>query len=280
LKFGIFGINSGVCADPDLAIRVAKSAEAAGFESVWTGEHVVLPDPQQPPSPAPPQMPMLDPAVALANLASETTTLKLGTGIIILPQRNPLVLAKELASLDVVSKGRLLFGLGVGYLRAEFDALGVSFDAKGSRTSEAIEAIRAVWTMEKPAFAGKHFSFSGIQAKPVPVQKPHPPIIVGGHSPGAYRRAVAHGNGWYGFALDWEKSAESIEGLATAAKQVERPAELGPLEIGITPAVPLDRAAVARFADMGVSRLVPFPIARSPDDMLGFVESTASDLIR
>jgi probable F420-dependent oxidoreductase len=280
MKFGIFGINSGVCADPDLAIRVAKAAEAAGFESVWTGEHVVLPDPQKPPSPAPPHMPMLDPAVALANLASETTTLKLGTGIIILPQRNPLVLAKELASVDVVSKGRLLFGVGVGYLRAEFDALGVSFDAKGARTSEAIEAIRALWTMEKPAFEGNYFSFSGIQSKPTPVQSPHPPIIVGGHSPGAYRRAVAHGNGWYGFALNWDKSAESIEGLATAAKQVERPSELGPLEIGITPAVPLDRNAVARFADMGVSRLVPFPIARSPDEMLGFVESTASDLIR
>jgi probable F420-dependent oxidoreductase len=279
MKFGIFGINSGICADPETAIRVAKAAEAAGFESVWTGEHVVLPDPQRPPSPVPPQMPMLDPAVALANLASETTTLRLGTGIIILPQRNPLVLAKELASVDVVSKGRLLFGLGVGYLRAEFEALGVSFDDKGARTSEAIEAIRAIWTMEKPAFEGNYFSFSGIQARPLPVQKPHPPIIVGGHSPGAYRRAVAQGNGWYGFALDWKKSQESIEGLAKAAEQVERPAELGPLEIGITPAVPLDRDAVARFAEMGVSRLVPIPIARTPDDMLAFVESTASKLI-
>jgi len=280
MKLGLFGINTGICADPDVAIRTARAAEDAGFESVWTGEHVVLPDPQKPPSPAAPHTPMLDPAVALANLASETTRLRLGTGIIILPQRNPLVLAKQLASVDVVSKGRLLFGLGVGYLRAEFDALGVSFDDKGSRTSEAIEAIRAIWTMEQPAFEGKHFSFSGIQAKPTPVQKPHPPIIVGGHSPGAYRRAVAQGNGWYGFALDWERSRQSIEGLASAARQVERPAGLGPLEIGITPAVPLDRDALARFEDMGVSRLVPFPIARTADDLLGFVEKTAADLLR
>ena len=114
MKFGLFGINMNVCSDPDVAARTAKAAEGAGFESVWTGEHVVLPDPQAPPSPLPPEYPLLDPAVALAFVAAHTTKIRLGTGIIILPQRNPLVLAKELASVDVVSKGRLIFGLGIG----------------------------------------------------------------------------------------------------------------------------------------------------------------------
>src|SRR6516225_8273022 len=122
MHFGLFGINMGPCVEPEAAVRVARAAEAAGFESVWTGEHVVLPDPQVPPSPLPPEYPLLDPAVALAFLAAQTRTVRLGTGIIILPQRNPLALAKELASLDVVSGGRLLFGVGIGYLKPEFDA--------------------------------------------------------------------------------------------------------------------------------------------------------------
>src|SRR5947199_5613775 len=107
MKIGLFASNIGACADPAVAAKVAIAAEAAGFESLWTGEHVVLPDPQVPPSPLPPEHPLLDPAVSLAFLAAHTRTVRLGTGIIILPQRNPLVLAKELASVDVVSGGRL-----------------------------------------------------------------------------------------------------------------------------------------------------------------------------
>src|ERR1700758_275856 len=124
MKYGLFGINFGPCAEPDTAIRVAQAAEAAGLDSVWTGEHVVLPDPQVPPSPVPPGVAMLDPAVALAFVAGATQRVRLGTGVIILPQRNPLVLAKELASLDVLSGGRLIFGISVGYLAPEFRALG------------------------------------------------------------------------------------------------------------------------------------------------------------
>src|SRR5919198_1720662 len=145
MKFGLFAINMGPCSNPDTAARVAQAAEAAGLESVWTGEHVVLPDPQVPPSPLPPEYPMLDPTVALAFVAAHTKTVKLGTGIIILPQRNPLVLAKELASLDVLSRGRLIFGIGVGYMKPEFDALGIPFEEKGARTEEYLAAMRALW---------------------------------------------------------------------------------------------------------------------------------------
>ena len=182
MKFGLFGINFGACADPDSARRVARAAEEAGFESLWTGEHVVLPDPQAPPSPVPPEVPFLDPAVALAHVAAHTKTIRLGTGIIILPQRNPLVLAKELASVDIVSGGRLLFGLGIGYLKAEFDALGIPFEDKGARALEYLAAILALWTQERPEYQGRFVSFSGIQSQPRPVQKPHPPIVIGGGS--------------------------------------------------------------------------------------------------
>jgi probable F420-dependent oxidoreductase len=279
VKLGLFGINTGPCADPETAARVAQAAEAAGFESVWTGEHVVLPDPQAPPSPAPPELPMLDPAVSLAFLAAGTVGLRLGTGIIILPQRNPLVLAKELASLDVVSHGRLVFGLGVGYLKPEFDALGVPFEGKGPRADDYIRAIKALWTMDKPAYEGRYVRFRGIQAFPRPIQKPHPPIVVGGMSDAAFRRAVRLGNGWYGFALDLERTRKSVEGLRAAAQAVERPRELGPLEISVTPIGAIDRDAVKRYEDLGVERLTLLQRGRSADDLVAFVEKTAADLL-
>ena len=213
MKFGLFGINNGALADPDSSVRAAQAAEAVGFDSVWTGEHVVLPDPQEPPSPAPPQMPMLDPAVALAYIAAHTSTIALATGIIILPQRNPLVLAKELASLDVVSKGRLWFGYAAGYLHQEFAALGIPFDDRGARCDEYLEAMLELWDSESPTFAGETVRFSGIDAHPRPVQRPHPRLIVGGQSPPAFRRAVRRANGWYGFAMSPDAVATCINGL-------------------------------------------------------------------
>src|SRR3954449_3749019 len=134
LRFGLFSVNSGPCSQPATAARIARLAEAAGFDSLWAGEHVVLPDPRVPPSPMEPGDPILDPVIALTFLAAQTTRVRLGTGIIILPQRNPLVLAKELASLAVLSEGRFVFGVGVGYLEPEFRALGIPFADKGPRT--------------------------------------------------------------------------------------------------------------------------------------------------
>jgi len=150
MKLGFFGINFGICARPEVAVRVAQAAEAAGFDSLWTGEHVVLPDPQAPPSPAPPQTPFLDPLVALAHLAGHTKRILLATGIVILPQRNPVVLAKEVATLDVLSGGRAVLGVGAGYLHQEFAALGIPFERRGARTDEYIDAMRALWAEPKP----------------------------------------------------------------------------------------------------------------------------------
>ena len=279
MKLGLYGINLGPCAEPEAAASVARAAEQAGFESVWTAEHVVLPDPQVPPSPVPAATPILDPAVALAHVAAHTRTIRLATGIIILPQRNPLVLAKELASVDVVSGGRLIFGIGAGYLRPEFEALGAPFEDRGERTDEYIEAIRALWTQEAPHFEGRFVSFENIDAQPRPLQDPHPPIVVGGMSPPALRRAVRQGNGWYGFALDVEATATCVAGLRTARQRVDRPAELGPLEISVTPSVPLDADVVRRFQDAGVHRLVPLALAGNAEDLIAHVEKTAEALL-
>jgi probable F420-dependent oxidoreductase len=275
MKFGVFGINVGVCADAEVGARVARRAEELGYESVWTGEHVVLPAPQAPPSPVPPETPFLDPAISLAFIAARTSTIKLGTGIIILPQRNPCVLAKELASVDVVSGGRLIFGLGVGYLKAEFDALGIPFTRKGPRTDDYLQAMLALWTQENPQHSGEFASFEGIQALPQPLQKPHPPVVVGGHSPHGLRRAVASGNGWYGFAMTPEQTAESLEGIEEAKQQVERPSSLGDLEITITPSGAVDADVVKRYENLGVDRLVFLTFAADGDGTVGVIEETA-----
>jgi probable F420-dependent oxidoreductase len=279
MKLGLYGINMGACVDPEVAASVAQAAEKAGFESLWTAEHVVLPDPQTPDSPVPPQIPLLDPAVALSHVASHTQKIRLATGIIILPQRNPVVLAKELASVDVLSGGRLIFGIGAGYLQAEFAALGVSFGDRGERTNEYIEAICALWTQEKPSFEGRFVSFRGIDAQPRPVQKPHPPIVVGGMSPPALRRAARYGRGWYGFALDLETTARCVAGLREAQQRVERPAELGPLEISVTPSGLVDVDTLSRFEELGVDRLIPLALGGSAEDLVAFVDKTASSLL-
>jgi len=279
MKLGLFNLNMGACADPETGVAVARAAEAAGFESLWVGEHVVLPEPQAPPSPLPPRAPILDPIVALTHLAAHTKRVKLGTGIIILPQRNPLVLAKELASLDVISGGRLIFGVGVGYLKPEFDALGIPFTKKGARTEDYLAAMLAIWTKDEPRHRGPFASFGGVQAFPRPVQKPHPPIVFGGHTPEAYRRAVRHASGWYGFFQDPDGAARCIAGLKEAAHALGRPGVLDGFEISITPSVALDLDTARRYADLGVHRLIPFRLGGNAQDQLDFVKQTADTII-
>jgi probable F420-dependent oxidoreductase len=280
VKIGLFGINFGVCADPDAMVRVARAAEAAELESLWTGEHVVLPDPQAPPSPSPPETPFLDPSVALAHIAAHTQRVKLGTGIIILPQRNAVELAKELASVDVLSRGRLIFGLGAGYLEPEFRALGANYEERGAVTDESIDALVALWTQAKPRFEGRYYRFAGIDAHPRPVQKPHPPIVVGGMSRAAARRAAARGNGWYGFFTNPELTARSLDWIRAAVAAGERPAALGALEFSVTPPPPLSLELVKQYEELGVHRIIALPpmgfrASRDADGMLRFVDELA-----
>lgn len=258
MKLGLFGTNMGPSTAPGELIAVAQAAEAAGFESLWMGEHVVLPDPQVPPSPMAPQDRALDPLVALTWAAAHTSTIRLGTGIIILPQRNPVVLAKEIASLDQLSGGRFTFGIGVGYLEPEFRAIGADFENRGAVTDEFVDAMQRLWYDDRPEFHGRFVSYAGVDAHPRPLQQPIP-LVVGGYSPPAFRRAVARAHGWYGFALKPDDVAGCLAGLRAAASEVERPAALGPLEITVTPRVRIDAAAVSAFAELGVDRLVPYP---------------------
>jgi len=284
LALGLFSMTTGPCSHPDGAARVARAAEAAGFDSLWGGEHVVLPDPRVPPSPLEPEDRITDPIVALAFLAAHTTRIRLGTGIIILPQRNPLVLAKQLATLDVLSRGRLIFGVGVGYLEPEFRALGIPFGTRGAATDEFLAAIRAIWTEPRPEHHGRFVTFSGVQAHPRPVQEPRPPIVIGGHTDAAFRRAVEQGHGWYGFALDGDGARRCLDGLKAAADRYERPSELGPLEVSVTPrptrgGEAMDRASADRFVALGVHRLILIPPrALDVSGLERFVEKTAREL--
>jgi len=284
VKIGYFGFNNGPLGTPEAIVSLLQCAEAAGFESAWTGEHVVVVDPQEPPSPVPPEFPMLDTVASLSFAAAVTSRLRLGSGIILLAQRNPVVLAKELASLDVLSNGRLIFGIGVGYVKREFDVIGVPFEERGARVDDHIDAMRALWTQDRPAFEGRFTRISGVQAKPMPVQSPHPPFVIGGMSPVAYRRAIARGDGWYGFNQTEEQAAASIDGLRQAAAAAGTPERFARLEISVTPRGPVDADRVKRFEDLGVSRLILLP-APAPgagsllDGARRFIEDTAAALL-
>mgnify|MGYP001159782436 FL=1 len=280
MHFGLFGINNGVCSDPAIMMAVSRQAEARSFESVWTGEHVVLPDPQMPPSPAPPLMNMVHPSVALAYIAGCTQTLKLGTGITLLAQRNPVVLAKEMAGLDFVSGGRLIMGIGAGYLKAEFDALGINFSSRGARSDECIDVMRELWTAENPTFEGRFTQFAGIQSRPQPVSLGGPPIVVGGTSDAALKRAVTRCQGWYGFALPVEQTKNCIDRLAAMTERYSRPDTLGPLEISLSPRGRLDEESLTAFQDMGVHRLILMQSGQTEDALLQFVDDTADTFIR
>lgn len=255
---GLFGINTGRAAEPDVMTDLARAAEAAGFESVWTGEHIVLPDPQAPPSPAAPETPFVDSVAALTWVAAATSTIRLATGIVILPQRRPAVLAKSLASLDHLSGGRLIFGLGVGYLEPEMTACDTPMARRGARADEYLAAMRTLWSGDAVSFRGEFTSFSSVTANPKPAQAAIP-VVVGGHSDASARRAVGMADGWYGFMRDLETTAADLERLRRAADEVDRPDHLGPLEITITPPGRPEVEELTAYAEMGVHRLVPMP---------------------
>ena len=279
MKVGLFGINMNDLAQPGLVKSVAQHAEQLGFESLWTGEHVVLPDPREAPSPADPETPMLHPPALLSYLAGITEKIKLATGITLVAQRNPVVLAKEIASLDVLSEGRLLFGIGAGYLHQEFAALGVDFASRGPRTDEYIDAMRALWREEKPSFNGRYVQFDNLQAQPRPTSPGGPPVIVGGASPAALRRAITHGQGWYGFAMDVSAAEKSIEGIQLAKARSERPAELGELSISITPPRPLTKTMLDDYEGIGVDRVIPMLGFYSGEEVLSALDGLAKEVL-
>ena len=256
MRFGLFGINFGSCADPDVQRTVALAAEEVGFESIWTGEHVAMPV-RDNPVPTPPETPFLDSLVALARVAGFTSRLRLGTGILVLPHHNPVLVAKALASLDVVSGGRLIAGFAGGYVAGEFAALGVDFHRRGAITDEYLAAIRALWTQREPQFEGRFARFADIRFEPKSVQRPHPPIVIGGTAPAALRRAARAGDGWYGFALTVAQTAPLVAELRRLRAELGRGDE--PFEISLTTFEPLTDALVVAAEQAGIHRLIAFP---------------------
>lgn len=255
LKLGLCGLHRGSSVEPAVLSRRAQQAEAAGFESLWVGDHIALPFGAD----DPPDQPRLEAVVALSYLAAVTKRVRLIAGVFVLPQRQPVLLAKQLTSIDVLSRGRLSIGIGVGYLEPELRAFGVALSERGSRTDEYLAAMRALWAEPTPRFAGEFVSFADVIERPRPIQQPHPPILVGGHSHAAHRRAIESGDGWYGWDLDLDQTSQALSALRAAAVQYERPAGLGELEITITPRGDVDLELAQRYADLGVHRLTIQP---------------------
>lgn len=259
LMIGLFGVHRGTQAEPDALSRRARLAEQAGFESVWVGDHVSLPTGAQAVAAYPPEQHRLEAIGTLSYLAAITSRVRLGAGVIVVPQRQPLILAKQLTTVDVLSKGRLIFGIGVGYVESELAALGVSMAERAARTDEYLAAIRAVWDAAAPSFSGQYVGWDNLMQRPLPVQRPGPPVVVGGASRAAYRRALGLAHGFFGHNWTLEQTAERLGEIRELSGSIERPAELGDLEITITPREPIDLDLARRYADLGVHRLALLP---------------------
>lgn len=270
MKFGLMYANAGPFAYPEMLTHLATTAERVGVESMWTVEHVVIPVgykstypyDRSGKIPAPEQMPMPDPLIALSYAAAVTKTLRLATGILILPQRHPLYVAKEVATLDVLSHGRVILGIGVGWLEEEFDALGITFAERAARTAESVRAIRSLWADEATPFHGKFYRWEKLESHPKPVQKPGVPIVVGGHTELAARRAARYGDGFFPGVAEEDKLVGLLGIMRDECKKIGR--DPSTIEITSGRAAP-DVDGVKRLAELGVSRFMVPPPAFDPD---------------
>ncbi|HZO81306.1 MAG TPA: LLM class F420-dependent oxidoreductase [Candidatus Binataceae bacterium] len=257
-------------AGPDIA-RVARRAEELGFESLWIPEHLVLPVEYRSPypysadgrMPAPPDTPLHDPFLALAYAAAVTSRIRLATGVFVVPLRNPFATAKAVASLDVLSGGRFIFGVGIGWLEEEFDTVGMTFGDRARRTREYLALMRELWTRNDPVFEGRTVRVAGCKFMPKPIQQPRPPVIFGGHTEPSLRRAAQVADGWYGIA---ENIADTRDLIARLRGHERAQNRTSPLEITLSPRLggPLTVAQVQTFAEMGVARLIT-PVGREPE---------------
>ncbi|MGH8072300.1 MAG: LLM class F420-dependent oxidoreductase [Candidatus Entotheonellia bacterium] len=318
MKYGLTLPGRGPLATPDNLAAIARRGEELGYHFVLFGDHIVVPKRIASPYPYTEtgEFPgsasgvAMEQLTVLAFLAGQTQSIRLATSVIIVPHRNPLVAAKALATLDVLSKGRLIVGVGVGWMREEFEALGLPpFEERGAVTDEYIRAFKELWTSDEPSFEGKYCRFSNLSFLPKPVQKPHPPIWVGGESRRALRRTAELGNGWYPISAnpqfplgDPEQLAARLQRLAALAKEAGR----DPAEIDVIYRTPdyqlLDKdnrpsssvgvrrpfvgnadeiaADIRRYEAMGVGSLVLNleRLSRNLDDMLQHMEALATQV--
>jgi probable F420-dependent oxidoreductase len=268
MKVGIRIPTAGPLADPDSIAAVAARAEDLGFDSLWTTEHFALPDEYAPAyayttsgkSWWTADSPHLEPLTALAWLAARTTRIRLGTSVIVLPFRNPIVTAKEVATVDHLSRGRLILGVGTGWLQTEFDAMGVPFKQRASRTREGLAAMRALWTQQRPLFEGRYYTFDGTWGSaPKPLQQPHPPIWVGGESRGALERVADLGDAWHPAALSADQLEAKLDELHDVCAERGRDPRSIEITLRVLPANEIDEHELDRLHRLNVTHIVLDP---------------------
>ncbi|MGA2412035.1 MAG: LLM class F420-dependent oxidoreductase [Candidatus Binataceae bacterium] len=282
MKAGISFADSGPFSRPDRFAQLAREAEEFGFESLWTVEHVIIPQPHMPyPGSKDGQMPggdtvaIPDPLIPLAYAAAITSKIKLATGVVILPQHHPLYLAKQLASLDVLSHGRVILGIGSGWMKEEFESVDVDFHTRGARTDEAIQAMRALWSATPASFHGKYFHFHDVKSLPKPVQSGGVPIHVGGHSGPAVRRAGRFGDGFFPTIVQPDKLKQMFAQVHEEAQKAGR----NPAAIEFTAMAAPKIDAVKAAQEVGVSRVVFGPPSADPVKLRAGLERIANEVL-
>ena len=263
---------------------LAKRAEELGFESFWAPEHTVIPMNPITPSQGYPDgvVPreyayIVDPFVALARASAVTTRIKLGTAVCLLPEHNPLLLAKEIATLDMYSGGRFLFGIGAGWLREETEVMGGDFDHRWTQAKEAVLAMRQLWTKTEAEYHGRYYDFPPVYCFPKPVQQPHPPVLLGGKAANVFKRVVAWGDGWIPNGVTPD---ELREGRATLDRLAEG-AGRDPASIQVSLGhVPVDRRLIDQYADAGAVRVNVRLDGATEDESLAQLERIANSLLR
>ena len=259
MKLALGFANTGPFATGPGARALGPAAEAAGFESVWTVEHVLYPEGYESTYPYSPtgkmpgsgDSPIPDPMAWLSFIGATTTELKLGTGILILPQRNPAILAKEVATVDALTEGRVMLGIGVGWLREEFDALGVPWERRGKRTDEYMDVMRSLWGSDNVTYDGEFVRYDGVSSNPKPHAGPVP-IHIGGHSPAAAKRAGRIGDGFFPGTGDL---GELIDIMRQTAADADRDPESVEVTAGAAQLTSDPRAAVEELEALGVDRM-------------------------
>jgi probable F420-dependent oxidoreductase len=271
MKIGISGIGMGKGARPRTLQLVAEHAERLGFATLWSPEHVVLFDHYESAYPysddgqflAAGHIELTDPFVTLGYVAGRTSRIRLATGICLVPERNPLVLAKAVASLDFMSGGRAALGVGIGWSAEEFAALGIPFERRAHRTCEYVDVMRKLWSEEKTSFSGEFVNFKDARSFPKPARPGGVPIIFGGESGPALRRVARYGNGWFSVKLTPAQLAEKLERLQVLLKENGR--SLESIELIVSPyQAEVTRDDLRRYHELGVSEIIPF--VRLPAD--------------
>ena len=262
---------------------MAKKAEELGFESFWCAEHPFIPvhSTSRFPGSEDGVIPesyshFVDPFVALARASGATKTIKLGTGIVLVPERHPLLLAKEISTLDLFSGGRFLFGIGAGWLREETQIMGGDFDHRWTQTRESILAMKELWTKPAAEFHGKYYDFPLVKSFPKPLQKPHPPVLLGGSAKNILERIIAWGDGWLPNRVTPEKLREGRATLDRLAKDAGR----DPSKITISVhGQPADRDLLRRFHDAGANRVIVRPPVVKTESEMGTELSRIADAV-